>query len=103
MSSVAGFIYSPNSPIHQCTRSPIQIATLHLHPPPAAAIARLDFDRLRTGTNHGLDELPIRVLIAAVEELGDRLNAIGTLVVDAGEVQRAQRIVRRTDDEQTGK
>src|SRR5215208_5451945 len=96
MSSVAGFIYSANSPIQQFRLS------LHLHPSAAAAIGRLDLDRLRTGTDHRLDELPIRVFIAAVEEFRDRLNAIGTFVVDAGKVQRAKRIVWRTDDEQTG-
>src|SRR5258708_7943125 len=48
----------------------------------------------------GLDELVVGVLVAAIHELGDRIEAIGPLVVDAGKIERAERIVRRTDEKE---
>ena len=57
---------------------------------------------LAAGSNDRLDELAIRVLVPSIEELAERVGAIGPLVVDAAEIQRSQRVVRGTDNEQAG-
>ncbi len=46
------------------------------------------------------DELPVGILVSAVRELRKRVHPVGTFVVDAREVERAKRIVRRPDHEQ---
>ena len=49
-----------------------------------------------------LDELPVGVLVAAIDELREPVDAIGSLVVDALEIEWTERIVRRPDDEEAG-
>ena len=55
------------------------------------------------GSDDGLEKLTIRVLVAAIHQLRQGLDPIGSLIVDAGEIERAQRVMSRTDDKQTGK
>ena len=55
------------------------------------------------GPDDRFDELAVGVLVAAVEKLAHRLEAVGALVVNAGEIQRGQRIVAGTDQEEAGK
>ena len=57
-------------------------------------------DPLAARADDRLDELAVGILVAAVEQLAQRVRAIGPFVVDAGEIERPQRIVRRTNDEQ---
>ena len=58
------------------------------------AIDALDrFGRLRTGADDRFDELPVGVFVAAVDQLGHRLPAVGPLVVDAAEIERRERVV----------
>src|SRR4029453_16720309 len=59
-------------------------------------------DAVAAGPDNRLDELTIRVLVSTIDQLGEGVLAIGGLVVDAGEVEGSQRIVRRPDDEQSG-
>ena len=47
-----------------------------------------------------LDELPVGVLVAAIDELGEPVDPVGSLVVDALEIERTKWIVRRPDDEE---
>jgi hypothetical protein len=42
------------------------------------------------------------VLVAAVDELRERVDTVGALVVDTVEVERSERIVGGSHDEQTG-
>ena len=66
-------------------------------------IHRLDrFGGLGAGADDGLDELAVGVFIAAVDELGERLRSVGTLVVDPAEVQGGEREMRGTNDERRG-
>ena len=68
-----------------------------------ATIVRLDcFDALAAGADHRLDELAVGISVAAIDELRQRQRAIGSFVVDAGEIERTDRIVRRPDDEEPG-
>ena len=63
----------------------------------------MDFHPFAAGAADWLDELPIGVFIAAIDQFGQRLGAIRPFVVDAGEIKRSKRIVRRANDEQAGK
>ena len=64
------------------------------------AIDALDrFGRFRTGAHDRFDELPVGVFVTAVDELGDGLTPVGTLVVDAAEIERRERVVQRADQE----
>src|SRR4051812_30283140 len=56
-------------------------------------------DFLPTGADDRLDELVIRVFVAAREQLGQRLPAIRAVVVRSAEVERAHRIVLRVNRE----
>ena len=88
MSSVAGFIItrqrarsrSPASPTPLAwARSPIAPVPSfsRLRPScPTAAIPVLDFHPLAAGADDRLDELAIGVLVAAIDELGQRLRPI---------------------------
>src|SRR5262245_9579290 len=51
---------------------------------------------LTAGADNRFDELAVRVLVAALHELVETLTAIGRLVVDTAEVERAGRVVGRT-------
>src|SRR5699024_10754919 len=78
------------------------LARLQADALPGAAISGLDLDPLATGADDRLDELPVGVFVAAIEQLGQGLHAVRSLVADAGEIERAERVVRRTDDEEPG-
>ena len=80
----------------------IQQFTLHSALLPDAAICGLDFNPLAARADDRLDELPIRVLVSAINEFGEPLTAVRSFVVSAGKIQWAERIVRRANDEQTG-
>ena len=49
---------------------------------------------LAARADHRLDELVVGIFVAAAHQLGERLPAIGPIVEAAGEVERADRIVR---------
>src|SRR3954451_10699273 len=70
----------------------------------AVTNSRLDcFDALAAGRQDRVDELVIGVLVAAIDELGDAVMAVRALVVDAREVERAERIMGGTDQVQAGR
>src|SRR6476469_6444758 len=46
-----------------------------------------------------LDELVIRVFVAAADQLADPLPPVRSIVVAAGEIEQAERVVRRPDGE----
>src|SRR6185503_11090867 len=75
---------------------------LHLSPFSNPAIGRLDFNALSAGTDDGFDELSIRILVSAIDEFHERLTPVGSLVVNAGKVQRTERIVHRANHEEPG-
>ena len=54
------------------------------------------------GGDDRLDELPVGIVVALLDQLGHRPLAIRRLVVDAGEIERADRIVVGPDDEDAG-
>ena len=60
--------------------------------PPISGLDRRDL--LAAGADDRLDELPVRVLVAAIEQLAERVRPVRPLVVDAAEIERAERIVR---------
>src|SRR6266545_461447 len=82
------------------TRDP-RTARLQRRRPRGAAIDRLDLHALATGADDGLDELAVRVLVAAIDELRERVHPVGSLIVHAGEIERTQRIVRWTNHEES--
>src|SRR5262245_515929 len=53
---------------------------------------------LSAGPDHRLDELPVRVLVSALEELGQILTAVRGFVVHTGDIERPDRIVSRLND-----
>ena len=61
------------------------------------------FGLLGAGADDRLDELAVGVLVASVHELAHGLDPVGSLVVDAAEIERGQRMVGRPDQEETGK
>ena len=68
------------------------------------AIGAVDrFGLFGPGPDDRFDEQAVGVLVAAVQKLAHRLEAVGALVVNAGEIQRRQRIVAGTDEEEAGK
>src|SRR5690349_22005907 len=62
----------------------------------------MDLDPLAAGANDWLYKLAIGVLVTTIDELAERLDAIGAIVVGTREIERAERIVQRADDKQTG-
>src|SRR5207245_4313621 len=56
-------------------------------------------DPFTAGAHHRLDELVIRVLVAAVHQLEERLPAVGSIIVAAAEIKRSNRIVAWMDGE----
>ena len=69
---------------------------------PAPPFAGWTSIALASGSDDRLDELPIGVFVPAIDELAERLAPVGSLVVDAREIQRTERIVCRTNDEKAG-
>src|SRR3954469_22141087 len=63
----------------------------------------MDFHPLTAGADDRFDELTIRVLIPAIDQLGQRLGSIRSLVVGAREVEWTERVMCRTNHEQTSK
>src|SRR5439155_15031683 len=61
------------------------------------ANSRLDLDALRACRDDRLDELAVRVPVPAVHQFADAVLAVRPFVVDAGEIQRAEWIVRRSN------
>ena len=55
-------------------------------------------DAIATRADHRLDELTVRVLIAAAHQLRESLAPIGSIVVAAGEIERSQGIVDGTNN-----
>ena len=51
---------------------------------------------LAAGSHHGIDELPVSVVEAAVQKIGGGPRPVGTLVVRTGEIERLERIVDGT-------
>src|SRR3954468_5187274 len=62
----------------------------------------MDFHALAAGADDWFDELTVSILVPAVDQFGQVLGSIGALVVDPGEIERAEWVVRRPDDEQAG-
>jgi hypothetical protein len=58
-------------------------------------------DAVAARGNHRIDELAVGVFIATIDELREEVRAVGSLVVDAVEIERPERIVRGTDQEQS--
>ena len=52
-------------------------------------------DLLSTRPHDRLDELPVRIRVAVIHQLAQPVPSIGGFVVDAGQVERPERIVRR--------
>ena len=60
-------------------------------------------DRLRglgARPHHRLDELPVRILVPAIHQFAQRLHPVGPFVVHTFEIERAERMVVGTDDEE---
>ena len=55
--------------------------------------------RVAARADDRLDELVVGVLVAAAHQLGERLPAVGSIVEAAGEIERADRVVRGPDRE----
>jgi len=89
-------------PFNQHSAFSNQHFTLHFSPSPPASICGLDFDPLSASADDRLDELAVGVLVAAIDELAERLPPIGSFIVNAGKIQRPERIVCGADDEETG-
>ena len=67
----------------------------------ARANSPLDcFEEIAARRDDRLDELAVGILVAAVDELGERVDAIGAFVVDAVEIERPERIVGGPHDEE---
>src|SRR3954469_23713246 len=66
-------------------------------------ISLMDFHPLAAGADDRFDELTVSVLIPAIDQIGQHLCAIRALVVGATEIQRSERVVRRTNHEQPSK
>ena len=62
----------------------------------------MDFYPLAAGADDRLDELAVGILVAAIDELAERLSPVGSFIVHPSEIQRPERIVRGADDEETG-
>src|SRR5438067_5437601 len=54
-------------------------------------------NHLAAGADDGLDELMVGVLVAALHQLLRRMAPVGGIIIRAGEIERANRIVRRTN------
>src|SRR4051812_15607903 len=64
-------------------------------------ISLMDFHPLAAGADDRFDKLTVSILIPAIDQLGQHLCPIRALVVGAIEIQRSERVVRRTNHEQT--
>jgi len=62
----------------------------------------MDFHAFAAGADDRFDELTVGVLVPAVDQFRKVLGSIRALVVDPGEIERAEWVVRRPDDEQAG-
>src|SRR5688572_18254269 len=60
------------------------------------------FDAIAAGADDRLDELAVGILVAAIDELCDGMNAIRPFVEDAAEVERPQGIVDGTNHVEAG-
>ena len=60
------------------------------------------FDALAARGDDRFDELVVGVLVTAIDQFGEGVLPIGSLVVDAREVEGAERVVRGADEEETG-
>src|SRR5215213_7610774 len=62
-------------------------------------LRRLVPDAIAGGADHRFDELAIRVFVAAVHQLAEALRTLRAIVVAAGEIERADRVVLRPHGE----
>ena len=60
------------------------------------------FDPFAAGSDDRLDELAVRVPVPAVRQLRQEKGPVRPFVVHTAEIERTQRIVSRTDDEEAG-
>ena len=60
------------------------------------------FDAVSGRCDDRLDELAVGILVSAIDELRDRVDTVRSLVIDAGKVERTDRIVHRPNHEEPG-
>src|SRR5262245_55420492 len=65
--------------------------------PLRACSARRLADLLAAGADHRLDEGAVGILVAALHQFRERLEAVRALVVGAGQIERKYRVVRGAD------